>query len=219
MYLSPPVVRRVILLLGPTQVGKSSVANFLINSIVNDGRNKLAVGDGTESCTQQPQCESFTYTYQVNMEEKVTSLIYSTPPSLTVHLQYAEFSVIDTAGAGDSEEKDPENMVELYKYLLEENIEISCVVLVVRYPTLADRQYKSIINLYKKMLSTVLPSLHLLLPCFLSSFFFYYLILASSYYFTGPQQEGDCCPYSCRGEECEVGRKTEAKWQAPRASH
>ena len=64
--------------------------------------------------------------------------------------------MIDTAGAGDSGENDADNMVALYKYLLEENIEISCVALVVKYPTLADHQYKSIIGFYKKMLSTVL---------------------------------------------------------------
>ena len=78
MHLSPPMVRRVILLVGPTQVGKSSVANFLIDSIVDADKNKLKVGYGTESCTQQPQCENFTYSYELGTDKKVISFTHST---------------------------------------------------------------------------------------------------------------------------------------------
>lgn len=53
---------KTILLIGPSQMGKSTLANFLLNEEVNAKKNRFAIGIGTQSTTTVPQSEILTFT-------------------------------------------------------------------------------------------------------------------------------------------------------------
>jgi hypothetical protein len=150
------MVRRTLLLLGPSQVGKSALANLLATGSCDYESNKFELGDGIESCTVSPQCEDFTYSYQCldNLGEYGLEDVIPTEDSSRIITRTIDFSVIDSAGAGDGSDNDS-NILKLYEYLLKPDIEISCVLLVIKFPTLQDGKYKTIIQFYKQMLASI----------------------------------------------------------------
>lgn len=63
--------------------------------------------------------------------------------------------IMDTPGVGDNKNMEEQNMLALYEELAKPEFEISCIVLVIRFPTLVTDAYKSNLRFYKRIFPQV----------------------------------------------------------------
>ncbi|PRP80273.1 hypothetical protein PROFUN_12740 [Planoprotostelium fungivorum] len=172
-------VPKTIVTVGYTQSGKSSMCNFLCNNL--EGRDSFKVGNGFESCTTEVKSREIEWNQTVikgdnneireamkgyhdfhSKKKQMKDFEHLTKEEMLDVVREREglslvetkhkMKIIDTAGAGDSEDRDAEHMLDLYKMLVDCK-SISCIVLVFKYPTLLDDKCKKNLQFYRSVFS------------------------------------------------------------------
>ncbi|CAH6420381.1 Hypothetical protein UVM_LOCUS134 [uncultured virus] len=116
---------RTVILVGPTQNGKSALGNLLVGHAVFD------VGTGLTSCTRLPSC--------VDMDWRGRK---------------AGIRIVDTAGTGDTEQREAEKMLELYRLLVDMHDSerpLCCVLIVCKYPSVLNDEYRKNLAFYRDL--------------------------------------------------------------------
>eukprot|EP01117_Protostelium_nocturnum_P015050 TRINITY_DN5797_c0_g1_i1.p1 TRINITY_DN5797_c0_g1~~TRINITY_DN5797_c0_g1_i1.p1 ORF type:complete len:565 (-),score=87.61 TRINITY_DN5797_c0_g1_i1:386-2080(-) len=165
-----------IILIGSSQNGKSALANFLLYGKQPENPNPddviFVVGDGLTSCTSEPQSGFVEWEHRTpdlsdDTRERVIELAESVKDSngekdqseqvqqkINWKVQKDTIRILDTAGVSDSEGKESQNMIKLYQELAnitDENQELSCAALVIKFPQLLDKDYLDNLRFYKKL--------------------------------------------------------------------
>ena len=160
-------VERNILLIGPSQNGKSSLANFLFSGQALDQKEKpdFPIGNGIESCTDRLSTKPTLWLYRYLPPELANNENVIKDNETVIKNQKTKcyiFKIIDTPGIGDTdEESEQAKMQEIYENLL--NIRkspcpLSMVLLVIKYPSLLNKQLERNITFYRYMLPNMMGS-------------------------------------------------------------
>ena len=124
-----------LLLIGSTGNGKSTLGNFLIDpkeSHMSGGNARFSMGRSNRPETQDVSCEEFTHNHRCT------------------------FTVIDTPGLNESEEKDLIHMCSLVKVLSDPNLEgVRACLLYVKFDSKIDVQYKATVAYYSRLLPSL----------------------------------------------------------------
>jgi len=137
-----------IVVVGPTQNGKSTLCNFLVTGKTeNDQEELFKSGQGVGSCTTEPFSVRFKHSIkkQIGLEETKERMF--------------EIVCIDTPGAGDSRSnKEISNMRNLYKFIqdMDGKDTIACILFVCKYGTIIDDNYRKLVRFYYKIFENLI---------------------------------------------------------------
>jgi len=128
--------KQCVLLIGNSQAGKSSLANFLIEGC-KPMKKYFNIGTGFESKSTTVELKFTTWKCRPKGWEK---------PLL------AKIGVADAPGLMDSKNRDETVLYQLYSFLKElkrKQIKISTIILVIKFPSLLDQNYYNQLKVYK----------------------------------------------------------------------
>lgn len=158
-----------ILLIGPSQNGKSSLANFLVNgkALSKEGTNiHFAMGDGMISETTECKgiITEWIYKFIPNEFEKNEEILKN--PSAAKNIRKRRiclFRIIDAPGIGNTDENiEQQTMENLYRYLYSmkcKGEKLSLALLVLQYGTIKfNTELFTNIDFYKKMIPDLMTS-------------------------------------------------------------
>ena len=135
-----PNKRVTVLLIGSTGNGKSTLGNFLLDPSKQRGSTRpFAMAKSNMPETQVTQSKESVFT-----GPSVEALGYS-----SVH-----FTAIDTPGLNESNVADLQHMIGIVEKL-EEVEEIAACILVIKFNAKIDRQYRSTVEYYSKLLPSL----------------------------------------------------------------
>lgn len=152
-------VEKIILLIGPSQNGKSTFANFLVRgcSLYNQEAIIFPIGTGIEECTKNWDSRTIDWTdFSEEFKDKENASSEKITKNCTIR-------IIDTPGTGGTDEDNEEkNMQLIFDGLLKirksGQQKLSFVLLFVKYPQLLTNQLKRNIEFYKKMIPEIMNS-------------------------------------------------------------
>lgn len=159
---------RNIMLIGPSQNGKSSLANFLVSGKALSDNPKdvlFPIGDGTTSVTKEFSVKAAEWTYKYLPPEHANTKGILGSVNAMAQFQICmqcTFQVIDTPGIGGSDEDaEQDAMTEVYDILhrmKKGGEKFSLALLVLKYPPFLDADLERHVKFYKKMIPDFMHS-------------------------------------------------------------